>query len=139
MTAPSLRLEETSALGPHGFTRVAFADWGPPDAKHVVLCCHGLTRNSRDFDFLARRLAARGMRVLAPDLPGRGRSQWVESAADYNTPLYLAAAAAVIAASGAKWVDWIGTSLGGHVGMEMAALPGSPIRRLAWSRWNGCC
>ncbi len=124
------RFEEVAALGPHGFTRVAYVEWGPPDASQVVICVHGLTRNSRDFDYLARRLASRGLRVLCPDLPGRGRSEWVPKPADYATPLYLAAANAVIARSGAKTVDWIGTSLGGHVGMEMAALPGAPIRRL---------
>ena len=118
------------ALGPHGFTRVAYFEWGPPDAAQVVVCVHGLTRNARDFDFLARRLAAKGMRVVAPDLPGRGKSQWVPVAADYATPLYLCAMAAVIARTGVESVDWIGTSLGGHVGMEMAALAGAPIRRL---------
>jgi len=127
---PDLRLEEVPALGPHGFTRVAYTDWGPRDAAHVVLCVHGLTRQSRDFDFLARRLAAKAIRVLAVDLPGRGRSEWLPNPSDYHTPVYMAATAAVIAASGAKWVDWIGTSLGGHIGMETAALPGSPIRRL---------
>jgi pimeloyl-ACP methyl ester carboxylesterase len=126
----SLRLEEVPVLGPRGFTQVAYADWGPRDAARVVFCVHGLTRTGRDFDFLARRLAARGMRVIAPDLPGRGRSEWVGSGTDYATPLYLATAATLIAASGARSVDWIGTSLGGHIGMELAALPGSPIRRL---------
>jgi len=126
----SPRFDAVSALGPHGFTKVAYAEWGPADAAQVVLCVHGLTRNGRDFDFLARRLAQRGLRVIAPDLPGRGASEWVPNAADYTTPLYLAAMAAVIARSGAKAVDWIGTSLGGHIGMEMAALQGAPIRRL---------
>lgn len=124
------RFGEVPALGPHGFHKVAYADWGPEDAAQVVLCVHGLTRNGRDFDFLARRLAQRGLRVLAPDLPGRGKSDWVPTATDYATPLYLAAMAAMIARSGAKAVDWIGTSLGGHVGMEMAAMAGAPIRRL---------
>ena len=124
------RFDEVSALGPHGFTKVAYVEWGPENASQVVLCVHGLTRNARDFDFLARRLAQRGIRVIAPDLPGRGRSEWISTPTDYATPLYLAATAAVIARSGAKAVDWIGTSLGGHVGMEMAALPGAPIRRL---------
>src|ERR1700682_5515170 len=110
------RFEEVTALGPSGFTRVAYDEWGPPDAEQVVLCVHGLTRNSRDFDFLARRLAQRGLRVIAPDLPGRGKSAWVEPPTDYATPLYLAAMAAVIARTGAAAVDWIGTSLGGHVG-----------------------
>ena len=124
------REDSVAALGPHGFTRVAYYDWGREDAEQVVVCVHGLTRNARDFDFLARRLAQKGMRVIAPDLPGRGKSDWVPLAADYATPLYLAAMAAVIARTGAAAVDWIGTSLGGHVGMEMAALKGNPIRRL---------
>ena len=125
-----MNLEEIRVLGPRGFTRVAYADWGPRDAAHVVICVHGLTRNGRDFDFLARRLATRGLRVIAPDLPGRGRSEWVQPGTDYATPLYLATAATLIAATGAKAVDWLGTSLGGHIGMELAAMPGTPIRRL---------
>jgi pimeloyl-ACP methyl ester carboxylesterase len=124
------RQEEVAALGPGGFSKVAYVEWGPPDAEQVVVCVHGLTRTGRDFDFLARRLAARGIRVIAPDLPGRGRSEWLENPAGYHTPTYLAAMSAVIARSGAAQVDWVGTSLGGHVGMEMAALPGNPIRRL---------
>ena len=124
------RLDEVAAMGPHGLMRVAYVDWGPVDAQHVVVCVHGLTRNARDFDFLARRLAQKGSRVIAADLPGRGRSQWLEKPADYQVPAYLAAMATVIARSGADEVDWIGTSLGGHVGMEMAAMPGNPIRRL---------
>lgn len=124
------RFDEVSAYGPHGLVRVAYTEWGSKDAEQVVVCVHGLTRNSRDFDFLARRLVAKGMRVIAPDLPGRGRSAWVTPATDYATPLYLAAMVAVIGRTGAAEVDWIGTSLGGHVGMEMAALEGAPIRRL---------
>jgi len=124
------RFDAVLALGPHGFTRVAYAEWGDPEAEQVVICVHGLTRNGRDFDFLAKRLAHRGLRVIAPDLPGRGKSAWVTPPTDYATPLYMAAAAAVIARSGAKAVDWVGTSLGGHVGMEVAAQPNSPIRRL---------
>ena len=124
------RLGEVVAYGPHGLVRIAYTEWGPRDAEQVVFCVHGLTRNSRDFDFLARRLAAKGLRVVAPDLPGRGRSDWVTPSTDYATPLYLAASAAVIARTGAAEVDWIGTSLGGHVGMEMAALENAPIRRL---------
>jgi len=121
---------EVRAHGPHGFARISYAEWGPADASQVVLCVHGLTRNARDFDFLARRLASRGARVVCPDLPGRGKSEWIPNPADYATPLYLASMAAVIARTGAEQVDWVGTSLGGHVGMEMAALPGNPIRRL---------
>jgi pimeloyl-ACP methyl ester carboxylesterase len=129
-TALTPRFEEVTALGPHGFTRVGYTEWGPPDSDRVVVCLHGLTRNSRDFDFLAKRLAAAGMRVACPDLPGRGRSEWVPNAADYTTPLYLAAMAAVVARLNVEAVDWVGTSLGGHVGMELAAQAGAPVRRL---------
>ncbi len=126
----SPRFDEVRALGPHGFARIAIVEWGPADSDQVVVCVHGLTRNARDFDFLARRLAARGMRVVCPDLPGRGRSEWIANPSDYATPLYLAAMSAVIARTRVEQLDWVGTSLGGHVGMEMAALAGNPIRRL---------
>jgi len=91
-TAPAgtPRLDDVSVLGPHGFVRVAYADWGPIGAgRRTVVCVHGMSRNGRDFDVLAQRLAARGMRVVAPDLPGRGRSEWLEHSEDYATPLYL--------------------------------------------------
>jgi pimeloyl-ACP methyl ester carboxylesterase len=128
--SPSPRFGEFIALGPHGFTQLAYTAWGPEDAERTVVCVHGLTRNSRDFDFLAQTLAAFGMRVVAPDLPGRGRSAPIAHAEDYGTPLYLAVMGALIAHLGVKEIDWIGTSLGGHIGMELAARPGSPIRRL---------
>jgi pimeloyl-ACP methyl ester carboxylesterase len=67
---------------------------------------------------------------VAPDLPGRGRSASVEHGEDYGTPLYLAVSGALIAHLGATDIDWVGTSLGGHIGMEIAARQGSPIRRL---------
>jgi len=118
------------ALGPHCFTQMGYTAWGPEDAERTMVCAHGLTRNSRDFDFLAQRFAELGMRVVAPDLPGRGRSAPVEHAEDYGTPLYLAVMGALIAHLGVKEIDWVGTSLGGHIGMELAARPGSPIRRL---------
>lgn len=126
----SPRFGEFIALGPHGFTRLGYTAWGPGDAERTVVCVHGLTRNSRDFDFLAQRLAALGMRVVAPDLPGRGRSAPPARAEHYGTPLYLAVMGALIAHLGVSEIDWIGTSLGGHIGMELAARPGNPIRRL---------
>lgn len=124
------RFEEIPVLGPSGFTRMAYTEWGPQDSAHTVICVHGLTRNSRDFDFLARYLAQRGMRVVAPDLPGRGRSEKLAHAQDYATPAYLSAMAGLLARINVSEVDWIGTSLGGHIGMELAAQSGAPIRRL---------
>ena len=118
------------ALGPNGFTRVSYVEWGPARAERTVVCVHGLTRNSRDFDFLAQHLAKSGMRVVAVDLPGRGQSEWVPQWPDYGTELYVSVMSGLIARLGVERVDWIGTSLGGHIGMELASLPSAPVRRL---------
>jgi pimeloyl-ACP methyl ester carboxylesterase len=117
-------------LGPHGFIRIAYTEWGPRESEHTVLCVHGLTRNGRDFDFLARHLAQRGIRVVAPDLPGRGRSERLPHAHHYATATYLSAMTGLLCRLNVSEVDWVGTSLGGHIGMELAALSGAPIRRL---------
>ncbi len=115
-------------LSPHGFFRMAYVEWPGPERRPVV-CVHGLTRNGRDFDRLAAALAA-GASVFCPDMPGRGRSQWLDRAEDYAYPTYISACAALLARLGADEVDWVGTSMGGIVGMFLAALPGTPIRRL---------
>lgn len=117
------------SLSLHGFHRVAYHEWGAHDNPQVVVCVHGLTRNGRDFDDLARALAPTH-RVLAPDMPGRGHSEWLRDPADYGFPTYLATLTALLARSGADAVDWVGTSMGGLLGMLMAAQPGSPVRRL---------
>lgn len=121
---------EFVAHGPHGFSRVATTEWGSPRARRTVICAHGLTRNGRDFDVLAQALAARGWRVVAPDLPGRGRSEWLDDPEHYDLPTYTAVMGCLIARIGAREIDWIGTSLGGFIGMHLAASAGSPIRRL---------
>ncbi|MHB8766380.1 MAG: alpha/beta fold hydrolase [Deferrisomatales bacterium] len=118
-----------SSLGPHGFHRVAYTEWGDPAASRAVVCVHGLTRTGRDFDTLAAALAP-AARVACPDLPGRGASDWLRFPADYGYPLYLADLAALLARLGVDEVDWVGTSLGGLLGMMLAAQPGTPVRRL---------
>ena len=121
------------SLGPHGFHRVAYTLWGEAAAKRSVLCVHGLTRNSRDFDFLAADLAQdpdSDFRVACPDLPGRGHSHWLSDPADYALPQYMSDMTAMIARLGVEQVDWVGTSLGGLIGISLAALPNSPIRSL---------
>ncbi len=118
-----------SCLGPHGFHRIVYREWGDADNPHVVVCVHGLTRNSRDFDRLAAHLGRR-YRVICPDVAGRGESPWLPHAADYGYPLYLSDMAALIARTGAGMVDWVGTSMGGLIGMFLAAQPGNPVRRL---------
>ena len=110
--------------------RIAFTDWGPIGSGVPVICVPGLTRQGRDFDFLAAELARCGRRVLCPDLPGRGRSGRLLSPLQYVFPQHCADATAVCLATGAETIDWVGTSVGGLIGMVLAGLPGSRIRRL---------
>ncbi|WP_439400127.1 alpha/beta fold hydrolase (plasmid) [Bradyrhizobium sp. PMVTL-01] len=107
------------------FHRLAYTDWGPIDAKRLI-CVHGLTRQGRDFDHLAHRLAAEGRRVICPNLPGRGRSGWISNPDHYSLPQYCADMNALIARLDASEVDWVGTSLGGLIGM---AAPQRPVSR----------
>jgi pimeloyl-ACP methyl ester carboxylesterase len=124
-----MRARELRCLGLHGFHRVAYYEWGDEENPHVVVCVHGLTRNGRDFDALARALAA-DYRVVCPDVAGRGRSPWLIHKQDYGYPLYLSDMAALVARTGAEKVDWVGTSMGGLIGMMLAAQPDNPIQRL---------
>ena len=117
-------------LSRSGFHDIAYVEWGTADADDVVICVHGLTRQGRDFDYLARALAERGRRVVCPDLVGRGRSGWLRDPADYTVLQYCADMNALIARTGARTVDWVGTSLGGLIGIVLAGLSDSPIRRL---------
>lgn len=96
----------------------------------MVVCAHGYTGNGRDFDELARSLADNGMRVVCPDVAGRGKSDWLGSPSEYHFPQFLADLNALIARLGVAHVDWVGTSMGGLLGMLLAASPVSPIRRL---------
>lgn len=124
------RLRDMPILSPSGFARLAWAEWGSETAPRTMLCVHGLTRNGRDFDVLAAALAAAGWRVIAPDVPGRGRSEWLRRPEDYAYPFYAAALAALIGRLAVDEVDWVGTSMGGLIGMILAAQPGTPVRRL---------
>ncbi len=108
---------------------MAYSEWGAPGCPKVLLCVHGLTRNGRDFDFLAAALEDH-YRVVCPDVVGRGRSDWLEDPSGYANPRYLADLAALIARLDVAELDWVGTSMGGILGMMMAAQPRSPVRRL---------
>ena len=116
-------------LGSRGFHRLHYTEWGVPGDALPVICVHGLTRNGRDFDHLAQALADKAQ-VVCPDVVGRGLSAWAADPSTYGFPQYQADMAALIARLGADRVDWVGTSMGGLVGMMLAAQPGSPIRRL---------
>jgi pimeloyl-ACP methyl ester carboxylesterase len=112
-----------------GFHRIAYTEWGEPGDDPAVVCVHGLSRNGRDFDFFSAALQAK-RRVICPDLPGRGRSDWLADKQSYSFPTYCADLTALLARLGGNSFDWVGTSLGGLIGIVMAAQPNSPIRRL---------
>jgi pimeloyl-ACP methyl ester carboxylesterase len=116
-------------MGSAAFHRLAYTAWGAPGSPRALLCVHGLTRNGRDFDFLAAALEDR-YRVLCPDVLGRGASGWAASAADYTNRQYVADAMLLLAREGMEAADWLGTSMGGLMGMIAAAMPGTPVRRL---------
>ncbi len=111
---------------------IAYTDWGDPLNPHVVICVHGMTRNCRDFDYLASALQP-NRRVIAVDIVGRGQSDWLEHEQDYDYyPLYLSDAITLIAHIQSQYqtavtFDWIGISLGGLIGMILAIQPDLPV------------
>lgn len=115
---------------PAGPVEIAWLEWGDPKARPVV-CAHGLTRNAHDFDALAAALADAGAFVLAVDVPGRGRSGRLSDPTDYAVPVYARLLNAWLAALGlGRRVAWVGTSMGGLIGMALAAGEAAPIDRL---------
>ena len=123
---------ELLCLNRTGFHKLHYTDWGDPAQQQVVICVHGLTRNCRDFDALAAALSTR-CRVVSVSIAGRGRSDWLPNPEDYGYPQYMNDMTALIArvtAQGARQIDWVGTSMGGMLGMLLASRTGSPIRRL---------
>lgn len=129
MTATAPRFSHVKCLSPAGMHSVAYTEWGRADNPRVLMCVHGLTRLGRDFDRLARALASH-YRVVCPDVAGRGRSDWLRNPAHYVVPQYVADMVTLIARLGADEVDWVGTSMGGLIGISLAGQPGSPIKRL---------
>jgi pimeloyl-ACP methyl ester carboxylesterase len=117
-------------LSMSGFHRMAYSDWGPADALETVVCVHGLTRQGRDFDYLAQALVAGGYRVICPDLVGRGQSGWMPHVLDYVFPQYCADIASLIATLGPTSINWVGSSLGGLIGIVLASMPNTPIAKL---------
>ena len=142
MSGPTSRT--VTCCHPGGLHRVAYREWAPepvsgdaPDARTVV-CVHGLTRSGHDFDPLAERLAADGCRVVCPDMAGRGDSDSLPDGSMYEVALYVADCVTLVARLGVERVDWIGTSMGGLIGMVLASLPGHPIGRLLMNDIGPC-
>lgn len=123
------RQRSVQCIGPHGLHRIAYTEWGDPANPRVLMCVHGLTRNGRDFDDLAR-VMAQHYRVICPDVAGRGHSAWLPVKDDYQLPTYVADMVTLIARLDVESVHWVGTSMGGLIGMLLACLPDTPIRRL---------
>ena len=116
-------------ISPAGLHRMAYREWGDADNDRVLVCVHGLTRVSNDFDALARALA-HDYRIICPDVAGRGRSSWLRDPMLYQLPTYVADMVTLLARIDAKTIHWFGTSMGGLLGMALASLPDSPIERL---------
>jgi pimeloyl-ACP methyl ester carboxylesterase len=116
-------------LAPSGLHRMAYTEWGARDNPRVLVCVHGLTRNGRDFDALADAMSAH-YRVICPDVVGRGQSSHLRDPSAYGIPQYVADMVTLIARLNVESVHWVGTSMGGLIGMALAALEGTPIRKL---------
>ena len=127
--APEARPRSVQCASPRGLHRMAYLEWGDPRNRDVLVCVHGLTRSARDFDELARALSAR-YRVVCPDVAGRGDSDRLADPASYVIPQYVADMVTLIARLDVEAVHWVGTSMGGLIGMALAAQPGTPIRKL---------
>lgn len=123
------RLRHVQCLDTRGLHRMAYWEWGDPANDRVLVCVHGLTRQGRDFDVLARALCSH-YRVVCPDVVGRGQSDWLAEPMGYGVPTYVADMVTLLARLDARQVHWVGTSMGGLIGMGVAALSGSPIGRL---------
>ena len=143
MTATHLSLKDQPQLEfvdcphPEGHHRMAYWRWGNAQAQRVLVCAHGLTRQGRDFDRLAQALVAQSteaLQVICPDVAGRGQSEWLNNPALYQIPQYAADMLAMLGQVQAQLgslpmqsLDWVGTSMGGLIGMVLAGQPGLPL------------
>jgi len=125
----SPRLGFVQCISPAGLHRMAYHEWGDPANPRVLMCVHGLTRTGRDFDVLARAMSDE-YRVVCPDVAGRGRSEWLADPRQYVLPQYVSDMVTLVARLNVEQVDWFGTSMGGLIGMGLAGLPKSPVRKL---------
>lgn len=125
----SARQRFVRCASPRGLHRIAYLEWGDPKNPRVLICVHGLTRCARDFDTLAAALSGH-YRVVCPDVAGRGDSEWLADPMLYQIPLYVSDMVTLIARLDVDSVHWLGTSMGGLLGMALAAQPGTPVQKL---------
>ena len=126
---PTPRQRFVECLSPAGLHRMAYREWGDPANRRVLVCVHGLTRVGNDFDRLARALCS-AYRVVCPDVVGRGASDWLRDPRHYHVPQYAGDMVTLLARLDAQTVDWVGTSMGGLIGITLAGQPGAAIRRM---------
>lgn len=124
---PAIKMVQ--CLSPAGLHSMAYKEWGDPDNPQVLVCVHGVTRVSDDFDALAAAMSDR-YRVICPDVVGRGRSSWLKNPAYYAVPQYVSDMVTLVARLDVPQVDWMGTSMGALIGMGLAALQDSPVRKM---------
>ena len=117
---------------PRGLHRLSYLEWGDPRNERVLVCAHALTRCARDFDNLAAALSDR-YRVVCPDMAGRGDSDWLADPMLYQIPQYVADMVTLIARLDVESVHWVGISMGGLIGMTLAAQPGTPVQKIVVS------
>lgn len=130
MTLPEgCRMHKVLCGGALSLYHMAYREWGDALNPKVLVCVHGLTRNSSDFQRLAEALSSQ-YRIIAPDVVGRGESDYLVDPMGYNTLTYAADMVTLLAAIGVEQVDWLGTSMGGLIGMMLAGQSNSPIKRL---------
>lgn len=123
------RLRHVQCLDTRGLHRMAYWEWGEPTNPKLLVCVHGLNRQGRDFDTLARAMCTE-FRVVCPDVVGRGRSDWLADPMGYQIPAYVADMVTLLARLDTASVHWLGTSMGGLIGLGLASLTQSPIERL---------
>ena len=128
MSEPTLN--DVSCPDTSGGHRMAYWEWGDPTSSHVIVCVHGLSRQGRDFDVLAQALCKRAdhpVRVVCPDVVGRGKSDWLKDPMGYQVPHYAADMLALLAKLAPTRLDWVGTSMGGLIGMVICGQPDLPL------------
>ena len=127
MTSP--RLNHVQCLGARGLHRMAYWEWGDAANPRVMVCVHGLSRQGRDFDVLAQAMSGE-YRVVCPDVVGRGQSDALVDPMGYQIPAYVADMVTLLARLDAQSVHWVGTSMGGLIGLGLASLKDSPVAKL---------
>jgi pimeloyl-ACP methyl ester carboxylesterase len=123
------RRRSVACLSPKGLHRISYLEWGDPRNRDALICVHGLTRTGRDFDDLARALCGR-WRVVCPDIAGRGESDRLADPMLYAIPQYVSDMVTLVARLDVEAVSWLGTSMGGLIGMALAAQASTPVKKL---------